>query len=80
MLNHRYYVRGKGSANYINETVDFTISTSIVGTLEGQGGKNIDELKDITIQSMCLVSGRTLNSNSYSMMFLNRKLRKLTVA
>ncbi|MEF1298355.1 AsmA family protein, partial [Vibrio parahaemolyticus] len=42
-------VRGKGSANYINETVDFTISTSIVGTLEGQGGKNIDELKDITI-------------------------------
>ncbi|MGR5132236.1 AsmA family protein [Vibrio alfacsensis] len=42
-------VRGKGSANYLNETVDFTISTSIVGSLEGQGGKNIDELKDITI-------------------------------
>ncbi|MBR9788730.1 MAG: AsmA family protein [Vibrionaceae bacterium] len=42
-------VRGKGKANYLNETVDFTISTSIVGTLEGQGGKNIDELKDITI-------------------------------
>jgi AsmA protein len=42
-------VRGNGKANYLNETVDFTISTSIVGTLEGQGGKNIDELKDITI-------------------------------
>ncbi|MGR5320104.1 AsmA family protein [Vibrio sp. DNB22_19_1] len=42
-------LRGKGSANYLNETVDFTISTSIVGSLEGQGGKNIDELKDITI-------------------------------
>ncbi len=42
-------VRGKGKANYISETVDFTISTSIVGTLEGQGGKDIDELKDITI-------------------------------
>ncbi|CAH1541326.1 AsmA protein [Vibrio owensii] len=42
-------VRGKGQANYLNETVDFTISTSIVGSLEGQGGKNIDELKDITI-------------------------------
>ncbi len=42
-------VRGNGQANYLNETVDFTISTSIVGTLEGQGGKNIDELKDITI-------------------------------
>ncbi|MCR9593913.1 AsmA family protein, partial [Vibrio alginolyticus] len=42
-------VRGKGIANYINETVDFTISTSVVGSLEGQGGKDIDELKDITI-------------------------------
>ncbi|NMV12459.1 AsmA family protein, partial [Vibrio parahaemolyticus] len=31
-------VRGKGTANYINETVDFTISTSVVGSLEGQGG------------------------------------------
>ncbi|RTZ14112.1 AsmA family protein [Vibrio aquaticus] len=42
-------IRGNGSANYINQTVDFTVSTSIVGTLEGQGGKNIDELKDVTI-------------------------------
>lgn len=42
-------VRGKGQANYLKETVDFTISTSIVGTLEGQGGKDIDELKDVTI-------------------------------
>ncbi|WP_162063259.1 AsmA family protein [Vibrio taketomensis] len=42
-------IRGKGDANYINETVDFTISTSIVGSLEGQGGKDIDELKDLTI-------------------------------
>ncbi|WP_114765713.1 AsmA family protein [Vibrio rhodolitus] len=42
-------VRGEGSANYLNETADFTISTSIVGSLEGQGGKDIDELKDITI-------------------------------
>ncbi|MFM2590568.1 AsmA family protein [Vibrio sp. TBV020] len=42
-------IRGNGSANYINQTVDFTVSTSIVGTLEGQGGKDIDELKDVTI-------------------------------
>ncbi|OLQ89602.1 cell envelope biogenesis protein AsmA [Vibrio ponticus] len=42
-------VRGEGSANYLNDTADFTISTSIVGSLEGQGGKDIDELKDITI-------------------------------
>lgn len=42
-------IRGNGKANYINQTVDFTVSTSIVGTLEGQGGKDIDELKDVTI-------------------------------
>ncbi|MGD8231062.1 AsmA family protein [Vibrio sp. TRT 1302] len=42
-------IRGNGSANYINETVDFTVSTSIVGSLEGQGGKDIDELRDVTI-------------------------------
>jgi AsmA protein len=29
--------------------VDFTISTSIVGSLEGQGGKDISELRDVTI-------------------------------
>ncbi|WP_408058690.1 AsmA family protein [Vibrio bivalvicida] len=42
-------IRGNGSANYINETVDFTVSTSVVGSLKGQGGKDIDELKDVTI-------------------------------
>ncbi|MGR5347622.1 AsmA family protein [Vibrio mediterranei] len=42
-------VSGEGSANYINETVDFLIRTSVVGTLEGQGGQSIDELRDVTI-------------------------------
>ena len=42
-------IRGDGSANYIDQTTDFTVSTSIVGSLEGQGGKDIDELKDVTI-------------------------------
>lgn len=42
-------IRGKGKANYINQTVDFTVSTSVVGSLEGQGGKDIDELRDVTI-------------------------------
>lgn len=42
-------VRGQGQANYLAETVDMTISTSIVGSLKGQGGKDIDELKDVTI-------------------------------
>ncbi|KGY08150.1 AsmA family protein [Vibrio sinaloensis] len=42
-------IRGNGEANYIQQTVDFNVSTSIVGSLEGQGGKDIDELRDITI-------------------------------
>lgn len=42
-------VRGKGQANYIGETMDFTISTSVVGSLKGQGGQDIDDLKDVTI-------------------------------
>ncbi|NOI13486.1 AsmA family protein [Vibrio hepatarius] len=42
-------IRGKGKANYIKQDVDFTVSTSVVGSLEGQGGKDIDELRDVTI-------------------------------
>ncbi|MGY3569106.1 AsmA family protein [Vibrio paucivorans] len=42
-------IRGQGSANYLKETVNFTVSTSIVGSLKGQGGKDIDELKGVTI-------------------------------
>ncbi len=42
-------VEGSGSANYLNETVDFLVRTSVVGTLEGQGGKQITELRDVTI-------------------------------
>ncbi|MEZ8283672.1 cell envelope biogenesis protein AsmA [Vibrio splendidus] len=42
-------VTGQGKASFINETVDFLVRTSIVGSLEGQGGKNIDDLKDVTI-------------------------------
>lgn len=42
-------ILGKGQANYVNETVDFLVKTSLVGTLKGQGGKNTEELKDITL-------------------------------
>ncbi|MGR5261003.1 AsmA family protein [Vibrio astriarenae] len=42
-------VRGEGQANYLKETMDMTISTSVVGSLKGQGGADIDELKDVTI-------------------------------
>ncbi|MGF1755199.1 AsmA family protein [Vibrio makurazakiensis] len=42
-------ITGDGKANFINETVDFLVRTSIVGSLKGQGGKSIDDLKDVTI-------------------------------
>ncbi|WP_099611373.1 AsmA family protein [Vibrio fujianensis] len=42
-------IHGEGKANYLQETVDFLVRTSIVGTLKGQGGKDIDELRDVTI-------------------------------
>lgn len=42
-------ILGNGEANYVNETVDFLVKTSIVGTLKGQGGKDTNDLKDITL-------------------------------
>jgi AsmA protein len=42
-------IHGEGKANYLQENVDFLLRTSIVGSLSGQGGKDIDELRDITI-------------------------------
>lgn len=42
-------IHGKGNTNYINETMDFLLDTSVVGSLKGQGGKDINDLKDITI-------------------------------
>lgn len=42
-------IHGEGKANYLQETVDFLVRTSIVGTLKGQGGKDIDELRDVTV-------------------------------
>ena len=42
-------LNGKGEANYIDQTVDFTLSTSVVDSLKGQGGKSIQELRGVTI-------------------------------
>ncbi len=42
-------VQGKGNANYIKETMDFILNTSVVDTLKGQGGEDINELKNVTI-------------------------------
>lgn len=42
-------IQGQGEANYINETMDMLVRTSLVKSLKGQGGKDIDELRDVTI-------------------------------
>ncbi len=42
-------IHGKGKADYIAQTVNFWLDTSVVGSLEGQGGKDVDDLKDLTI-------------------------------
>ena len=42
-------ITGKGNANYVKQNVDMLIRTSIVGSLKGQGGETIDDLKDVTI-------------------------------
>ncbi|WP_299013800.1 AsmA family protein [uncultured Photobacterium sp.] len=42
-------IDGAGETNLINEVVDFTISTSVVATSKGQGGKDIDEVADLTV-------------------------------
>jgi AsmA protein len=42
-------ISGKGSANLPKQTVDYVVNTSIVGTLQGQAGASLDELKSVTI-------------------------------
>jgi len=42
-------VTGKGKASLPDETIDYLLTTKIVGSLEGQGGKSLDELKGVAI-------------------------------
>jgi AsmA protein len=42
-------VTAQGQANYIQQNIDALTKVSIVGTLEGQGGDDINDLKDLTI-------------------------------
>ncbi|MCP4883418.1 MAG: AsmA family protein, partial [Flavobacteriales bacterium] len=42
-------VQGEGKTNLMNELLDFRLFISVVGSSKGQGGKNIDELKDLTV-------------------------------
>ncbi|OOE71157.1 hypothetical protein BZG19_02500 [Salinivibrio kushneri] len=42
-------VRSDGQTDLLKETLDFNVYTSVVETSKGQGGKDIDELRDVTI-------------------------------
>ena len=42
-------VNGDGKANLATETLDFLVKTKVVGTEVGQGGKQQDDLKGLTI-------------------------------
>ncbi len=42
-------VLGDGKADYVHETLDFLVKTSIVGTMKGQDGKDLNDLKNLTI-------------------------------
>ena len=40
---------GAGTANLSNENIDYNLKVAIVGTSKGQGGKELEELKGLTI-------------------------------
>lgn len=42
-------ITGKGQTHLAEETIDYTLTTKFVGTLEGQGGKGLEALKGVEI-------------------------------
>ena len=42
-------VGGEGSANLVSERIDYLVKASLVGTLTGQGGKSLDQVRELTI-------------------------------
>ncbi|MDO6541069.1 AsmA family protein [Photobacterium sanguinicancri] len=42
-------IDGEGQTNLVSESIDFMVMTSVVESSQGQGGKDIDELKDLTV-------------------------------
>lgn len=44
-----FRVEGRGTAHLATEALDYLVRAAIVGTLEGQGGKALDDLKGLTI-------------------------------
>ena len=49
MMSPLLRVNGKGSASLPKETIDYSLRVSIVGTSKGQGGKELEDLKGVTI-------------------------------
>ncbi len=42
-------VGGAGSANLVKQRIDYLVKTSLVGTLTGQGGKSLDQVRGVTV-------------------------------
>jgi AsmA protein len=42
-------VAGAGQTSLIDETINYTLTTKLVGSLEGQGGKGLEDLKGVEI-------------------------------
>jgi AsmA protein len=42
-------VTGKGTVNLVNESIDYKVKPVLVGSLEGQGGQGLDQLKGVPI-------------------------------
>lgn len=42
-------VGGQGQADLLRENVDYLLKATVVGTLKGQGGKELDDLRGITV-------------------------------
>jgi len=42
-------VAGAGQTSLVDETIDYTLTTKLVGSLEGQGGKGLEDLKGVEI-------------------------------
>lgn len=44
-----FRIKGRGKANLVSESIDYLTEVSIVETSKGQGGKDLDSLKGLTI-------------------------------
>ncbi len=42
-------VDGKGTAHLVTEKLDYLVKAAVVGSLEGQGGKELEDLKGLTV-------------------------------